>query len=108
MRLRLKDGKWPGGGGGKGRRGGSVVLDGTGRVTAEGNGKAGGGREWERRFSMRPAPSHPHIQRMVERMGEGRQSGLVRMGTVGAEEDGGVVDGMRGNGKDAVIDVRES
>lgn len=27
-------------------------------------------------------PSHPHIQRMVERMGEGRQSGLTRMGPI--------------------------
>jgi hypothetical protein len=62
-----------------------------------------------RRSSQRPAPSHPHIQRMVERMGEGRESGLARMGTVvaddehsdsGKEKNGGM-------GKDAVIDIRE-
>jgi hypothetical protein len=45
---------------------------------------------------------------MVERMGEGRESGLTRMGTV-------VHDGMSdtekeksvGTGRDAVIDIRE-
>lgn len=30
----------------------------------------------------RPPPSHPHIQAMVARMGEGRQSGLTKMGTL--------------------------
>ncbi|KAH7066201.1 hypothetical protein BKA63DRAFT_496058 [Paraphoma chrysanthemicola] len=57
-----------------------------------------------RRSSHRPTPSHPHIQRMVERMGEGRQSGLVRMGTVVTDEEKG--DGS--TGKDTVIDVKDS
>lgn len=45
--------------------------------------------------------SHPNIQRMVERMGEGRESGLKRMGTLG-DEDGGRTS------KDTVINVRET
>ncbi|KAH7092600.1 hypothetical protein FB567DRAFT_463822 [Paraphoma chrysanthemicola] len=57
-----------------------------------------------RRSSHRPTPSHPHIQRMVERMGEGRQSGLVRMGTVVTDEEKG--DGS--TRKDTVIDVKDS
>lgn len=64
----------------------------------------------QRRSSHRPAPSHPHIQRMVAQMGEGRQSGLMRMGTMvnsveierekENEESGST-------GKDTIIDVKE-
>jgi hypothetical protein len=40
-------------------------------------------REQPPRQSMqRPPPTHPHIHAMVERMGEGRRNGLVRMGTL--------------------------
>ena len=45
-----------------------------------------------RRMSQRPQPSHPNIQRMVQRMGEGRESGLMRMGTLADEKDGEEVD----------------
>jgi hypothetical protein len=37
--------------------------------------------------SHRPAASHPNIHRMVESVGEGRPSGLERMGTVIRFED---------------------
>jgi len=76
MRLRLKE------------RGGTVSATGTAR----------------RRSSHRPAPSHPHIQRMVERMGEGRESGLTRMGTVTGDDEKKSVSLAR----DAVIDIHES
>lgn len=61
-----------------------------------------------RRSSQRPAPSHPHIQRMVEKMGEGRQSGLTRMGTV-ADDDALTKekeDNIRAS-RDTVIDIKE-
>lgn len=58
-----------------------------------------------RRSSFRPVPSHPHIQRMVESMGEGRQSGLRRMGTVAGSEE---KDDSEVMAKDAVIDVRHA
>ncbi|CAN9168761.1 unnamed protein product [Alternaria alternata] len=61
-----------------------------------------------RRSSGRPAPSHPHIQRMVERMGEGRESGLVRMGTVATDERSDTEkEKVMSTGRDAVIDIRE-
>ncbi|CAA9960814.1 hypothetical protein CFE70_004190 [Pyrenophora teres f. teres 0-1] len=65
------------------------------------NGATGTGR---RRSSQRPAPSHPHIQRMVERMGEGRESGLTRMGTVVDDDEKKSVS----LGRDAVIDIHEA
>lgn len=62
-----------------------------------------------RRSIQRPAPSHPHIQRMVERMGEGRTSGLTRMGTVlGDDELSKERRGTAKTSKDTVIDVQES
>ncbi|KAG9194048.1 hypothetical protein G6011_04083 [Alternaria panax] len=61
-----------------------------------------------RRSSGRPAPSHPHIQRMVERMGEGRESGLARMGTVVTDEKSDTdKEKMVSTGRDVVIDIRE-
>ncbi|KAF5844993.1 hypothetical protein GGP41_001123 [Bipolaris sorokiniana] len=62
-----------------------------------------------RRFSSgRPQPSHPNIQRMVQRMGEGRQSGLVQMGTLvddESQESEKVEPGIkRGN---TMIEIRE-
>ena len=61
-----------------------------------------------RRSSGRPAPSHPHIQRMVERMGEGRESGLVRMGTVATDEKSDTEkEKIMSTGRDAIIDIRE-
>lgn len=62
-----------------------------------------------RRSSQRPVPSHPHIQRMVERMGEGRQSGLTRMGTVVSDEETSKEkEGSDVTTKDTVIDIRDS
>lgn len=62
-----------------------------------------------RRSSHRPAPSHPNIQRMVESMGEGRQSGLTIMGTVYENEEMEMEkeDSENAN-NDTVIDVREA
>ncbi|KAI4623993.1 hypothetical protein J4E80_003805 [Alternaria sp. BMP 0032] len=62
-----------------------------------------------RRSSQRPAPSHPHIQRMVERMGEGRESGLTRLGTVVADDEHSDHSKEKngGTGRDAVIDIKE-
>ena len=62
-----------------------------------------------RRSSQRPAPSHPHIQRMVERMGEGRESGLTRLGTVVADDEhsGHSKEKNGSMGRDAVIDIKE-
>ena len=52
----------------------------------------------------RESLSHPNIRRMVEAMGEGRQSGLTRMGTVvGAEVPGA---GDQREAKDTVVDVQ--
>ncbi|KAF2023268.1 hypothetical protein EK21DRAFT_81320 [Setomelanomma holmii] len=58
-------------------------------------------QELGKRRESRPVPSHPHIQRMVERMGEGRQSGLRSLGIVAdgeKKEDASV-------GKNTMIDV---
>ncbi|KAI4687214.1 uncharacterized protein J4E84_005586 [Alternaria hordeiaustralica] len=62
-----------------------------------------------RRSSQRPAPSHPHIQRMVERMGEGRESGLTRLGTVVADDEHSTHSKEKNGsmGRDAVIDIKE-
>jgi hypothetical protein len=62
-----------------------------------------------RRSSQRPAPSHPHIQRMVERMGEGRESGLTRMGTVVADDKyfDKEKEKEESVSRDTVIDIRE-
>lgn len=57
--------------------------------------------------------SHPNIKRMVEAMGEGKQNGLTRMGTVNTEtansngkvSSEGVDTDM--STKDAVIDVED-
>lgn len=59
-----------------------------------------------RRSTQRPPPSHPHIQRMVEKMGEGRESGLTRMGTVvDDEEPAKEKDANEGNSEDTVIHI---
>lgn len=62
--------------------------------------------ERERRATVgsergRESLSHPHIRKMVEAMGEGRQSGLVRMGTVT-----GGAEAKAGSG-DTVVDVKD-
>ncbi|KAF1954952.1 hypothetical protein CC80DRAFT_493338 [Byssothecium circinans] len=62
----------------------------------------------ERRISFREkkqerdSASHPHIKRMVEAMGEGRQSGLVRMGTLVGSE------GVPRASKETVVDVKDA
>jgi hypothetical protein len=62
-----------------------------------------------RRSSQRPTASYPHIQRMVERMGEGRESGLTRMSTVTKDEElGRENENGGGAGRDAVIEIRDS
>ncbi len=63
-----------------------------------------------RRSSARASMSHPNIQRMVERMGEGRPSGLTRMGTVMGEDE--LVKEKDDNvsptrTRDTVIEIRE-
>lgn len=61
-----------------------------------------------RRSTQVPAPSHPHIQQMLAKTKERRQSGLSRMKTLPDEE---TLDGekeMRAmRGGDAVIEIRE-
>jgi hypothetical protein len=61
-----------------------------------------------RRSMSRPPPSHPNIQAMVARMGEGRQSGLTRMGTVMESEEADTDAGSSGRTtKDTIINIRE-
>ncbi|KAF1837151.1 hypothetical protein BDW02DRAFT_595826 [Decorospora gaudefroyi] len=76
----------------------------------DGNGNGG----LRRRESVKGAASHSNIQRLVMRMGEGRESGLGRLGTlVGEDVDDGEGVGPLEKGKiggerrDAVIDVHE-
>jgi hypothetical protein len=66
-------------------------------------------REAIPRQSMnRPPPTHPHIQAMVAKMGENRQSGLVRMGTiVGNEDSERETESSGRTTKDTVIEIRE-
>ncbi|KAJ4401777.1 hypothetical protein N0V91_007676 [Didymella pomorum] len=59
-----------------------------------------------RRSSHRPPPSHPHIQAMVARMGEGRQSGLTRMGTL-TEVDSDTRSSSGRTTKDTIINIQE-
>lgn len=61
-----------------------------------------------RRLSQRPQPSHPNIQRMVQRMGEGRESGLKRMGTLADEKSSEDVDKVKSGAKstDTVIEIQ--
>jgi hypothetical protein len=54
----------------------------------------------------RPPPSHPHIQAMVARMGEGRQSGLTRMGTLNEEIDQDTASSGRTT-RDTIINIQE-
>ena len=58
-----------------------------------------------RRSLHRPPPSHPHIQAMVVRMGEGRQSGLTRMGTLNEEIDQDTASGGRTT-RDTIINIQ--
>jgi hypothetical protein len=65
--------------------------------------------------------SHPHIRRMVEAMGDGKPSGLVRMGTVQTdrttlngeaiaesnEEEDGQKEKGKSTSRDTVIDMRD-
>lgn len=60
-------------------------------------------RKAESERGGRESLSHPHIRKMVEAMGEGRQSGLVRMGTVVGNEAG--AEGTR-ESKDTIVDVK--
>jgi hypothetical protein len=58
--------------------------------------------------SHRPSPSHPNIHAMVARMGEGRPSGLARMGAVSDYQDSnGSKEGTGGTSKDVFIDIGE-
>ena len=61
-----------------------------------------------RRSGHRATSNYPHIQRMVERMGEGRKSGLTRMGTVNDDEEAEREKEKNGNtGRDIIIDIRD-
>lgn len=64
-------------------------------------------REREREREM----SHPNIKKMVEAMGEGRQSGLVRLGTMQAVPES-KAESVKGEdertSKDTVIDVKDA
>lgn len=59
-------------------------------------------------------PSHPNIKRIVEAMGEGKESGLTRMGTVQFEGIASISDTSKekedgqASTNDTVIDVRDS
>ncbi|KAF2644554.1 hypothetical protein P280DRAFT_174461 [Massarina eburnea CBS 473.64] len=81
-----------------GERGDRDAGDGTGEKE----------KERERRISFRErkpdreSASHPNIKRMVEAMGEGRQSGLARMGTVAGS------DRVLRASKDTVVDVKDT
>jgi len=58
-----------------------------------------------RRSMHRPPPSHPNIQAMVARMGEGRQSGLTKMGTLTEVESN---EGSSGRTtRDTIINIQE-
>jgi len=64
----------------------------------------------ERRASQkdgnRDSWSHPHIRKIVEAMGEGRQSGLVRMGTVVGSEAEAAKENNRAS-KDTIIEIKD-
>jgi hypothetical protein len=60
------------------------------------------------RPSHRPAPSHPHIHAMVAQMGEGRQSGLMRMGAVVDPQNPNGPKEMERQNKDAIIDMGDA
>lgn len=51
--------------------------------------------------------SHPHIRRMVEAMGEGRQSGLTKLGTVLSDEGDASKDNIGNTRKDTIIQFKE-
>jgi hypothetical protein len=80
------------------------------RMGAQPGGSASSTRKERResqREGQRDSVSHPHIRKMVEAMGEGRQSGLVRLGTVvnlDAEPDAS--NATAKPNKDAIIDVK--
>ncbi|USP76253.1 hypothetical protein yc1106_03527 [Curvularia clavata] len=63
-----------------------------------------------RRLSQRPQPSHPNIQRMVQRMGEGRESGLMRMGTLADEKAYEEVEKVKPESKsgDTIVEIQRS
>jgi len=75
---------------------------GGGQAQGRREGGAVGRRETEKK--EKESLSHPHIKRMVEAMGEGRQSGLVRMGAVVGSEATAVGAGARS--KDMVVNVK--
>lgn len=56
-----------------------------------------------------PKPSYPHIQRIVEQIGEGRNSGQHRIGRLVANGEWSIEETERNGrvGRDAVIDIRE-
>lgn len=55
------------------------------------------------RDGARESVSHPHIRAMVERMGEGRQSGLARMGTLAGSDADAPVE----SSKDTIVEVKD-
>jgi hypothetical protein len=59
-----------------------------------------------RRSLHRPPSSHPHIQAMVARMGEGRHSALTRMGTL-TEVDSDSRSSSGRTTKDTIINKQE-
>ena len=62
----------------------------------------------QRRMSAVARPTHPNIGRMVAAMGEGKQSSLVRMGTLrGSVDELREKDGDASTGRETVIDVHE-
>jgi hypothetical protein len=61
----------------------------------------------KRRSGHKPAGNYPHIQRMVERMGEGRESGLSRMGTVVDDESNQEKEKIGSMGRDTIINIRD-
>ncbi|PVH95441.1 hypothetical protein DM02DRAFT_537341 [Periconia macrospinosa] len=53
--------------------------------------------------SSRERMSYPHIHAMVEQMGEGRQSGLAKMGRLAVND----ADAAQESSKDAIIEVKD-
>ncbi|KAF2677383.1 hypothetical protein K458DRAFT_447032 [Lentithecium fluviatile CBS 122367] len=81
------------------------------RLRVGGHGGSGSGshtrkeRRESHREGHRDSISHPHIRKKVEAMGEGRQSGLVRMGTVvGSENE--TKESVRAS-KDTIVHVKD-
>jgi hypothetical protein len=65
------------------------------------------GQAPRRRSGYKPPRKYPHIQRMVERIGEGRESGLSRMGTVAEHESSQEKGKLGSTGSDTIINIRD-